>query len=64
MKFSDLPYFLIKGYINSLLSFGDSASTPLIHQSYLRGLNKTIVTKGGGAIEVYIKDEDYGFKPI
>lgn len=64
MKFSDLPYFLIKGYINSLMSFNGSYSTSLIKNSYLKGQNKTIVTKGGGAIEVYIKDENYGFKPI
>jgi hypothetical protein len=46
------------------MSFNGSYSTSLIKNSYLKGQNKTIVTKGGGAIEVYIKDENYGFKPI
>jgi hypothetical protein len=66
-KFSDSPYFLLKDYLkeisrSSVLS--DETATDQIINSYLRSRTNDIIVTGGYYIELFIRDLDYGFRPI
>jgi len=57
--FSDIPQFLLIEYLSTINSL---QSTPSIDISYLR--DDVFVTKGGNLLELYIDDEENGYKKI
>jgi hypothetical protein len=59
MKFSEIPYFLIKKYLDTLTSFHSNASSVS-----LIGPKTSIVTNGGDTQNFYLKDNDYGYRKI
>lgn len=63
MKFSEIPQFLLETYIDRLNNYSYSKSYKGITNSYVWGLNRRIITKGGNLIECYIKHSS-GFKKI
>ncbi|MDY0215218.1 MAG: hypothetical protein RBS24_06895 [Bacilli bacterium] len=60
-KFSEIPFFLITTYFESL-AYIDRFSKD--SKSYLIGPRTSIVTKGAPVQEMFVKDIDYGYKPI
>lgn len=61
-KFSDIPFFLLTKYFG-LLNTLDSAA---LNQnfSYLIGPRTTIVTKGAPVQEMFVKDNEVGYRPV
>lgn len=60
-KFSEIPFFLITTYFESLAYIDRFAKDS---KSYLIGPRTSIVTKGAPVQEMFVKDIDYGYKPI
>lgn len=60
-KFSDIPFFLITSYFETLAYIDRFSKDP---KSYLIGPRTSIVTKGAPVQEMFVKDVDYGYKPI
>jgi hypothetical protein len=59
MKFSEIPYFIIKEYLNILNTYHTDDNIGM-----LIGPNTSIVTNGGNNQSFFLKDEDYGYRPI
>jgi hypothetical protein len=60
-KFSEIPYFLITTYFSSLAFIDKDASE--LH-SMVIGPRRTIVTKGAPVQEMFVKDEQYGYRQV
>lgn len=67
-KFSESPYFILLEYLTLVSKPYDSSDDPILNgasltNSYL-GLPNNIIVNGGSFVDFYIKDDDYGFRPI
>lgn len=67
-KFSESPYFILLEYLNLVSEVYDESNDPVLNgasltDSYL-GSPNNIIIDGGSFVDFYVKDEDYGFRPI
>ena len=60
-KFSEIPYFLITNYFSSLAYLDRFARED---HSTLIGPRTSIVTKGAPVQEMFVKDEEYGYRQV
>jgi len=57
-KFSDVPYFILKEFLDNQEAYGTVHTTGGLHKGYLRGGKTSIWAKGGIGFDVWLKGEN------